>query len=418
MTTEAQSTARPPVITRKAIPGSGVYQHYDAGGQPLPEFSVRLTINRRRTFRKLDATTRKAAVIEARNLKPTSTPKSFDVLADLWLAAGCPGKSGTPKKLDQPKKSAGMLRKYFGTHRVDEIKLALMDGYADWRRKFIRRGKGGGATVQLDLVTLSNILHFGVKLGTKQGFIDINPVYRGRDRYHKNVRHAREVRPKTADVIHQIAAELLANEQTAVHGWHSLFAMFTGCRTSELLRLRRDAKGDLEQEGAGFIRYLPENEVAERTDGTIGHLYLGRRSKNGMNPWTKIGVEFRAMLTEFFRWHDATYGGEQPYYFPVNHTTLNRDSFGRRLAAAAKSLGLPHVTPHGYRSYYATKRLRDGATPRDIAAEMGDKTVALVDAVYADHPDGAKLHWTPLTAPPVWTQFGHKTRETMKKANE
>ena len=32
------------------------------------------------------------------------------------------------------------------------------------------------------------------------------------------------------------------------------------------------------------------------------------------------------------------------------------------LVKAAKSLDLPHVTPHGFRSFYVTKRRSDGAT--------------------------------------------------------
>ncbi len=288
-----------------------------------------------------------------------------------------------------------MLR-YFSKNSVDQVnKLARMDGYANWRRTFIKRGKGGGCTIRMDLVILSNILHFGTKLGSDVGFNDVNQIFRGRDRYHKDITHARDRRPANAEAIHAIASELFKQSPAGVQaspaatsGWQSLFQMFTGCRTSELLRLRRDAATD---KAAGFIRWLPAAEQLEREDGVLGFLYL-QRSKKGINPYADIGAEFAEMLTAFFKWHEAAFGGAQAYYFPAP-PFRRRESYGARLAAAAARLGLPHVTPHGYRSYFATKLRRDGKRSEEIAALMGDKTVRLVDDVYADHVKGEKLHW-------------------------
>jgi len=229
------------VISRKSVPGTGVHQHY-RDGIALPEFSVRLTFNRKRTWRKLEATTLKQAVVEARTAQPTKTPKKIATLINLWLASGCPGKTGPLKSLDQPKKAADWLLKYFGQDTVNDVnRLARLDGYVEWRKKHIKRGKGGGCTVRMDLSTLSNILHFGTKLGGNQGFNDQNLIYRGRDRYHRNITHARDRRPENADVIHALALELFSDEKTEVHGWHLLFAMFDGCRSSENMRLHRDA---------------------------------------------------------------------------------------------------------------------------------------------------------------------------------
>ena len=408
----------PTGVARRSVPGTGVSRHY-RGDVALPEFSVRLTFNRKRTWRKLEATTLKQAVIEARTARPTKTPKTMAVLINLWLAAGCPGKSGPLKSLTQPKKAADWLLKFFGTDPICEVnRLARMDGYVAWRKKSIRRGKGGGCTVRMDLSTLSNILHFGTKMGGNLGFNDQNLIYRGRDRYHRNITHARERRPENADVIHALARELFQVEKTEVHGWHSFFAMFDGCRSSENMRLRRDAATDKE---AGFIRWLPPEEVAERKDGVLGFLYLGRRSKGGINPYAEIGPEFAEMLGFFFQWHDAKYGADAkklPYFPAGAAASRNRESFGTALGAAARRLGLPHVTPHGYRSYFATKHRRDGKRSEEIASLMGDKTVGLVDSTYADHVKGEKLHWKPKNGVPAWTLFGLKTEETLEITKE
>ena len=395
----------PSGVTRRAVSGTGVFRHYRAG-LALPEFSVRPTFNRKRTWHKLEATTLKLAVIEARTVQPTKTPKKMAVLINLWLAAGCPGKSGPLKSLTQPQKAADWLLKFFGQDTIAEVnRLARMDGYVAWRKKFIKRGKGGGCTVRMDLATLSNILHFGTKMGGNLGFNDQNLIYRGRDRYHRNITHAKERRPENADAIHALALELFRVEKTEVHGWHSFFAMFDGCRSSENMRLRRDAATDKD---AGYIRWLPPEEVAERKDGVLGFLYLGRRSKGGINPYAEIGPEFAEMLGYFFKWHDASFGvgAKSLPYFPSGTLTSGQgDTFGSALGAAARRLGFPHVTPHGYRSYFATKHRRDGKRSEEIASLMGDKTVGLVDSTYADHVKGEKLHWNPKKGEPAWKHF-------------
>jgi integrase len=64
-------------------------------------------------------------------------------------------------------------------------------------------------------------------------------------------------------------------------------------------------------------------------------------------------------------------------------------AFRRRLAQACKKLGLPHVTPHGLRSYFVTQACQSGLTDAEIAQLIGDKTgPALIAQVYGDvRPD-------------------------------
>ena len=380
------------------------------GGAYVDEFSVywaRPTINTRRTWRKLKALTQRAAIKEANVSEFTAKSETFAPVVKLWIDKGCPGKKGkaiTGIALDAAKKRAKSLTGFFGKFTLDEIELVKLPDYADWRRrKLERKTTKGGRTIDLDLVTLSNILRFAVF----RGMIKTNPVRSDRPRYQENVRHARSVMPESAEIIHQIAGRLLTEVKCEVMGWLSFFSEFTGCRTSELLRLRRDAKNSQEP---GFIEWLTEAERKERTDDILGHLYLGRRSKNGMNPWAKIGTEFAEMLRAFFNWHDARFKSktnlqrETEWFFPghLYDTVLAPGSFGHALTRVTTNLELAHITPHGYRSFYATKRLRDGARPVDIAAEMGDKTVALVETIYADNPDGKKLWWSPADGLPAW----------------
>lgn len=380
-------------MKRKAI-GAGAY--VDEQGR----YWARPWVNKRRTWRTLKATTKRKAQTEANSAQFDSKGKSFASLAQLWMDSGCPGKRDkkpVAEQVEPARTRAKNLVRFFGKFAVAEIRLVHLPQYAEWRRKrLIRKTTTGGRTIDLDFVTLSNILRFGVF----NGDLEINYIRADRPRYQENIRHAREVMPESAEVIHRIASELLDTVRSEVMGWLCFFSEFTGCRTSELLRLRLDAKTALD---AGFIEWLGEKEKIERNDDTLGHLYLGRRSKNGMNPWAKIGPEFAEMISAFVHWHQRRFPDSQQF-FPgrTGFENVVAGSFGHSVTAIMQSLNLPHVTPHGFRAFYATKRLRDGARTVDIAAEMGDKTVALVETIYADNPDGKKLWWTPADGLPAW----------------
>lgn len=376
------------------------------GGAHIDErggYWARPFINRKRTWRKLKAISDRKAILEANRTEWTPRAATFAGLAEIWLAAGCPGKKRapmSPPQCEPEKKRIKTLVRHFGQFRCDEIRHKHLDAYAHWRMKQVKRGKqGGGCTVRLDLVTLSNILRYGVL----HGHLEFNFIERGRQPYHRNPRHARQVMPASAEIIHRIAEKLLFDIRSEVHAWHCFFAEFTGCRTSELLRLRLDAKTTTE---AGYIEWLTKKEIAERHDDIIGHLYLGRRSKNGMNPWAKIGPEFAQMIRAFLHWHKTRFGTDDKseWYFPGRFSSerIAKNSFGHALTRVVKNLKLAHITPHGFRAFYATKRLRDGARTVEIAAEMGDKTVALVETIYADNPDGKKLWWAPADGLPAW----------------
>ena len=387
-----------PAAARRAI-GAGAYVD-DRGA-----FWARPLINHHRTWRKLKATTQRKAITEAAGTEFTAKGATFAALAKLWTDAGCPGKRDAAPKaiaLNRARTSAQYLTGFFGKFRADEIRLMHLPDYAGWRRKrMIRKGYAGGRAVDLDLVTLSNILRYGVY----QGALEFNHVRSDRPRYQVNIRHSREVMPESAEIIHAVAGELLGAVKSEVMAWMAFFSEFTGCRTSELLRLRNDARTNQE---AGYIEWLSADDRKERGGDILGHLYLGRRSKNGMNPWAKIGPEFAEMIHAWQNWHRTRFRkADTHWFFPGRNaqSVIEPKSFSHALTRTLRELKLAHCTPHGFRAFYATKRLRDGARTVDIAAEMGDKTVELVNKIYADNPDGKKLWWTPADGLPAWVNW-------------
>ena len=89
--------------------------------------------------------------------------------------SGLPGPVRPLKDLDKPQTAAEHFVKYFAGEMIHKVnKLSRLDGYVEWRKKFIRRGRGGDRTVDMDLATLSNILTYGTTLGSDHGFNDVN----------------------------------------------------------------------------------------------------------------------------------------------------------------------------------------------------------------------------------------------------
>lgn len=364
----------------------GVYQRDDGA------FFARITLAGRRTWRKLRAVKLRAAIKEAANADWSAPAGTFSEIADLYLAASCPNRRLEPRVafINSERARIIRLKSFFGRLPAASIRLAHLPGYHAWRTRpsKLRYGSGDRATDK-DLCTLSNVLNYGVA----SGILELNWIARGRPRYRvaTAVRRSREVAPDSAATIHRIAAEFLSTPRSEVFAWLAFFSAFTGCRTSELLRLRLDAKTRFEP---GYI------------EGNM--LFLGRRSKSGVNPWARLGDEFSGMLDAFRHWHAATFP-RNPWFFPSPYgktARLSPGAFGHALTRICGGLELPHITPHGFRSYYVTKRRSDGASDVQIAAEIGDKTVSLMQLSYGDRPEnwlGAKpMTWLPADGLPAW----------------
>ncbi len=352
---------------------------------------ARYPVNRKYTWKLLaGVATKRAAITAAQTMGRAGGANTFAALAQLYLDAGCPSKNletRTENFITDETARVRNLKDYFGHMPADEIRLKTLPPYAAWRRRRVRFGTGE-RTVDKDLCTLSNVLNYGIAIGE----VEMNWISHNRPHYRKaeDVRHSRQIMPASADVIHQIVEHFFDRQTSQVFGWLTLFAMFTGCRTSELLRLRLDAASAYDP---GHIAH--------------DHLYLGRRSKSGVSPWCAIGVEFSQMLQCFKNWH-STLKTQSPHYFPSPRDparTVGPYGHGLALKRSCLQLSLSHTTPHALRAYYVTKRRRDGISDSLVAEEIGDKTVTLISSTYGDLAGGDKLSWLPKDRLPAWQRW-------------
>lgn len=380
---------------KRTAASAGVYRD-EFGG-----YWVRPWIHGRRTWRKLKALKLPAAQREAGRTEWVPKAKSFAELVTLYRAAGHPDRRLEESSLEQIADEQPRLESllgYFGRMKAAEIRIAHLPSYRKWRVSKIKRKVSGERTVDLDTNTLSRVLSYGVSAG----LLEFNYVRTGRPRFRKDadVRHAREVAPPDADTLHRLADSLFAQPRSEVLGWQVLLGAFTGCRTSELLRLRLDAK-------AGE----PGHVDADR-------LHLGRRSKGGVNPFAIVGPEFRDMLDAHGRWHRLK--DRSPFYLPgkLAGQAVSENALGHALRRLCARLGLPPITPHGLRSFYVTKRRSDGASDVQIAGEIGDQTSTLMQTTYGARPDnwtgGKPLSWLPSHGQPAWARWNAKKKPCRK----
>lgn len=362
---------------------------------------ARYPVNGRYTWKLLKETTKREAIAAAQAASGNAAASGFAALSAAYLAAGCPTrkqkfKRPSPAFIESETRHAAKLIEYFRTMPVSEVNdLLKIPQYAHWRMRQFTDGRGGRA-VDKEIQTLSNVINYAV-FATKQE--RINFIHSNRPRYHVVAIRARHRMPANADVIHQLCDYFMARPISEVFAWMTLFQMFTGCRTSELLRLRLDAKA----EEAGHI--------------AGSHLHLGRRSKSGINPFVAIGPDFARMLPCFLRWHKARFPRHQPYFPGPFGDVVGSESHCHAMNRACRKLGLPNLTPHGLRAYAATKWLREGRTHAEVAAMLGDKTAALIGSTYADAPgEAAPLHYTPSQGLPAWSVWQPESQKIVRIA--
>lgn len=378
-------------------------ERFAINNKPTGRYRARFPVNGRYTTKILKATTKREAIKAAQDAN-ADRGDNFSALTDLYVQSGCLTRKQKFKRpsadfIADETTRAEKLKAYFGKLPVAAVNdLLQIPKYAKWRLRQFSAGKGTRA-VDKEVQTLSNIINYAV-FGTKQE--RLNFIQSNRPRYHVVKSPSRARMPESSEVIHQLADHFFTESQndgralrSEVFGWMSLFHMFTGVRTAELLSLRLNA--------------APEQPGAR----VNGWLHLGRRSKSGINPYAEIYPEFAAMLDCFDRWHADRFP-QAKEYFPGPDGPLDETSYSKAVSRAARKLGLPHITPHGFRSYCATKHLRDGKTHAEVAGIIGDKTAALIGSTYADAPGGAKLHWLPRQGLPAWTLWQPESAKISK----
>jgi len=399
---------------KATVIANGIYQ--DAHGR----FWIRPVVGGKRTWKKLYALVFRHAQEEAADLlvahrrslsggsrSPFVRAKNFGDLAALYLAAGCPNSRGMARNarfIALEKVRLENLKRYYGPTPLEDIDLTTLGAYRNWRIKRVTRG-AGLRTVELDWVTLSNVMAYGTWI--KPRLVDINRVAsRPRLRTEnplgsstaETIHHCREFAPTDGNELHLLAQFFFDEPRSQAVGWQMLFEAFTGVRTSEAIRLRADAKT---RDVPGFIE---------------GNLLFIARSKRGINPWILITPELRDFLDSFWNWHRLTHAGN-PWWFPGQTTTgdvaelrpLSKFSMNQALHRASAHLGLPKRTSHALRSFYVTMRRGHGASEAQIADEIGVTSVALVGQVYGSRPpnwDGLRrLKYWPDNAAPAWHRW-------------
>jgi integrase len=218
---------------------------------------------------------------------------------------------------------------------------------------------------------------------------------------------ARAAGPEIAFVIQRYGADVAGGAESLaraladdprgeVLAWQLIFSALTGCRTSEILRLRTDA--------------------APRKPGFIEGDWLWiERSKNGVNPFVVIHPDLRAAIAGHRQWLAAkSPQGQGAWWFPSPRkpgAAVEATSLIQAMTRIVGALGLDKRTPHGLRAYFVTVRRSQGISDGQIAAEIGDKTTSLISTTYGQVPPGWKggpdLTWQPTDGNPA---FGNADR--------
>ena len=384
--------------------GAGLYQHGACG-----TWYERPWIDGKRTWRKLEARTQKEARQEliarradqARSklglaVNPYAMGRTLSDVLDCYARAGFLNKhrQGRPEKARlTEERNVANLQRLLGMVAVERFAIPDCDRYADIRRRECAdRGREGSRTVDMELQTLSNALGAAVRAG----LILSNPLSNARPRYRSaaSARKSRDLAPESGTELHRLAFALAEDERGwgEVLAWQLIFAALSGCRTSEILRLRRNAPS--------------------RKPGNIEGDWLWiERSKKGVNPFVLLHQDLRDAIAGHQDWLQRRFP-QSPWWFPsprVPGEPVDDTSLAHALARIAKGLGLDHRTPHGLRAYFVTVRRSQGISDGQIAAEIGDRSVALIASTYGQVPPawrgGPGLSWRP--APGEKTFWDH-----------
>ncbi|HYE30265.1 MAG TPA: hypothetical protein VEH27_02450 [Methylomirabilota bacterium] len=315
--------------------------------------------------------------------------RTVGALAKEYEAAGYPDRRGERRdgaRLKQEKSRVAQLLRWWERIQIGEITHALCREYGTWKMKQTKEGTSGRRAADMELSTLAGILRWA---GVSPNPLDGRPVLWSPGK----ARHARDCAPASGDELHLLAKQLLAGPRSEVLGWQLLFEALTGCRTSEVLRMRLDA-------------------AARKA----GHLEPGKwlwleRSKGGVNPYVVLDgrPELCDLILAHRAWHEDRYPAS-PWYFPSPEDPakpVDPCSLAHALRRIGPDLGISHpLTSHGLRAFYCLVRRSQGALDAMIAAEIGDKTTSLIHQVYGDLPPnwqgGAAISFLPEKGAAAW----------------
>lgn len=361
----------------------GVYQN-DRG------YWIRPTINGGRTWRKLSARNEKDAIKEGLAILGQQKRSKYGIDRDPF--APCPGTvkesvddylasrgSGDNTMSDgylaAERSRLGYIVRYFGGRPVASIRISDMDGYKVWR---VAKAPWGDClnAVDRELATLSAVISHAVRIGK----LETNPIQAGRPRFYKpsTASHSRTRMPENGDVVNRIAEALFSKPRTEKLGWQFLVQCMTGLRTQEAVMLRMDAQ-------RGEPGFLEEDRLDVK------------RVKGGENPYVMLHPDLREVIAAHRVWH----AGRSKTWFDTKRYDL-----WNAMRIVCRDLGLENITPHGCRAYFVCYQQRLGVSNRDVAAMIGDKTVALIETTYGKiRPGEPPLSFRPSVGSPAWAKW-------------
>ena len=341
---------------------------------------------------------------------PFAPPVRIRDLIEKYTAAGCPDRRRQARagdKLDHCKAQLTNLAGFWGDYAPENVTVGACDRYHDYRVARVARGPGH-RSVEVELCALSSVLHWAAR----SELIRYNPLASGRPTYRRaeTVVHCSSSMPESDEELHTLGAHLLDNPRSEVLGWQLLLEALTGCRTSEILRLRWDA-GKIGTEGGPGYR-----------DDTS--LYVNR-CKHGIFPYVLLDVipghsPLRDLLTALRHWHDIRYP-RSPWFLPGRDPSqpLDPSSLDHALSRATPLLDLPRRTSHGLRAFHVRALRSLGIDDSEIAKRLGQRSgVGLVERVYGRSEPGwfglKRVDFLPdSTTPNSWLKW-LPTREDAK----
>lgn len=364
-------------------------------------YTHRPWVNGRRTERTLDARTEREAVKEFGRLGKVAPATSVKTLIQAYLDANTPGarrqkKNQADKYIAAERVRCSSLMDFFGNMKAEDCEVGHCIDYEKWRVKKIEKsGVSGGTTVDLDLVTLSNIFRYG----TMNKLVDRNPFANGRPKFG-TPQHCREHCCRSGDELHTIASAL-----GGILALQFLFESTSGVRTGEALPLRRDAS-------VGQPGHI-------RQDQGKRYLCICRLKQGDEDPYDYILINpaLELVLAELDAFH-AKRTTRSDWFFPGReadaNTAVDPCALSHALRRVTKKL-LPgrRLTSHGCRAFYVTWRRVQGIGLQTIADEVGQRSgVKLIQDVYGRNPpawSSSDFSPFPKTVKPFWGGAGRSS---------
>lgn len=374
---------------------------------------VRLPGKKYPTKRKLNSTTKRAAIEEVAVIKtrlreaklgvgldPYTASITAGLVMEKWESADCPdrdgvSRSGLPLKAEIAK--LNRLRPFWKSKIVHEIASWLhTDEYGKERQRRNKTPFTLGRSINVELATLSNAFSWAVKVG----MIKSNPIASDRKSFYKpeQARHCTAVMPRSDEEFHHRIAVLLSSDRTRPLGFQYALEGLTGCRTSEILACRLDAKA------------LP-NDGGEPGYFDAFKLHV-HRCKDGINPYTPMEAvaghdPLRDFMQAFLNWHETEHRAS-PYFIPGGRSNqpMDRCSLNKALIRTSELLKLDKVTSHAQRAYFVHTMRSLGVADNEIAARLGHRSTQQVEQTYGKVKTGWFGSWQqdflPEDFAPAW----------------